>query len=170
MSKTQDKRLERRIEQAEFLWERAQVKAASAQSVLDYMVEQFNKFKEELTPEQVTATEEQIAIRQKEIEDFIMEESEEEPKEEKPVDKTPNDEKANDIKNKKETKKKEVKVSDPTPIVANESLLNNILANNFNILYSNNVSYELVQKIYFLISIILLPLLYEKQQRNQNVQ
>ena len=74
MSKTQDKRLKERIAQADFIWERAQVKAASAQSVLDYMVEQFNKFKEELTPEQVIATEEQIAIRQKEIEDFIMEE------------------------------------------------------------------------------------------------
>lgn len=72
MSKTQDKRLQRRIEQAEFLWERAQVKAASAQSVLDYMVEQFNQYKEELTPEQVTQTEEQIALRQKEIEEFIM--------------------------------------------------------------------------------------------------
>jgi hypothetical protein len=72
MSKTQDKRLQRRIEQAEFLWERAQVKAASAQSVLDYMVEQFNRFKEELTPEQITSTEEQIALRQKEIEEFIM--------------------------------------------------------------------------------------------------
>ena len=72
MSKTQDKKLQRRIEQAEFLWERAQVKAASAQSVLDYMVEQFNKFKEELTPEQITSTEEQIALRQKEIEEFIM--------------------------------------------------------------------------------------------------
>lgn len=72
MSKTQDKRLQRRIEQAEFLWERAQVKAASAQSVLDYMVEQFNRFKEELTSEQITSTEEQIALRQKEIEEFIM--------------------------------------------------------------------------------------------------
>lgn len=72
MSKTQDKKLQRRIEQAEFLWERAQVKAASAQSVLDYMVEQFNKFKEELTPEQIEQTEEQIALRQKEIQEFIM--------------------------------------------------------------------------------------------------
>ena len=72
MSKTQDKRLQRRIEQAEFLWERAQIKAASAQSVLDYMVEQFNKFKEELTPEQITETEEQIALRQKEIKEFLM--------------------------------------------------------------------------------------------------
>lgn len=74
MSKTQDKRLQRRIEQADFLWERAQIKAAGAQSVLDYMVEQFNKYKEELTPEQIKETEEQIALRQKEIEEFIMSE------------------------------------------------------------------------------------------------
>lgn len=72
MSKTQDKKLQRRIEQAEFLWERAQVKAASAQSVLDYMVEQINKYKEELTPEQVAETEDQITLRQKEIKEFIM--------------------------------------------------------------------------------------------------
>ena len=72
MSKTQDKKLQRRIEQAEFLWERAQVKAASAQSVLDYMVEQINKYKEELTAEQIEETENQIALRQKEIKEFIM--------------------------------------------------------------------------------------------------
>ena len=72
MSKTQDKKLQRRIEQAEFLWERAQVKAASAQSVLDYMVEQINKYKEELTAEQIEETETQIALRQKEIKEFLM--------------------------------------------------------------------------------------------------
>ena len=77
MSKTQDKRLERRIEQAEFLWERAQVKAASAQSVLDYMVEQFNTHKAELTEEIIAQTEEQIKLRQKEIEEFIMGEKKE---------------------------------------------------------------------------------------------
>ena len=74
MSKTQDKRLQRRIEQAEFIWKRAQIKAASAQSVLDYMVDQFNQHKEELTEEHLKQTEEQIALRQKEIEDFLMEE------------------------------------------------------------------------------------------------
>ena len=72
MSKTQDKRLQRRIEQAEYLWERAQIQAASAQSVLDYMVEQFTKHKEELQEEHVKQTEEQISLRQKEIEDFLM--------------------------------------------------------------------------------------------------
>ena len=74
MSKTQDKKLKRRIEHAEFMWEKAQIKAASAQSVLDYMVEQFNKYKEELTPEQVEQTEDQIALRQKEIQEFLMKE------------------------------------------------------------------------------------------------
>lgn len=72
MSKTQDKRLQRRIEQAEFLWERAQIKAASAQSVLDYMVEQFNAHKEELSEDIVKQTEEQISLRQNEIKEFIM--------------------------------------------------------------------------------------------------
>jgi hypothetical protein len=74
MSKTADKRLQRRVEQAEYLWEQAQIKAASAQSVLDYMVEQFNKFKSELSQEQIEQTEDQIALRQKEIKTFIMDE------------------------------------------------------------------------------------------------
>ena len=74
MSKTQDKRLKRRIEQAEFLWERAQIKAATAQSVLDYMVDQFKQHKEELQPEHIEQTEEQISLRQQEIEAFLMEE------------------------------------------------------------------------------------------------
>lgn len=72
MSKTQDKRLQRRIEQAEFLWERAQIKAAGAQSVLDYMVEQFNAHKEELPEDIVKQTEEQISLRQNEIKEFLM--------------------------------------------------------------------------------------------------
>lgn len=82
-SKTKQKREARLLEQQEFLakkrmgqiqkkWEEAQVKAASAQSVLDYMVEVFNANRKELTDEQVQETEEQIKIRQKEIEEFIM--------------------------------------------------------------------------------------------------
>ena len=77
MSKTQNKRLQRRIEQAEFLWERAQLQAASAQSVLDYMVDQFNQHKGELEEEHIKQTEEQIALRQKEIEVFLMEKKDE---------------------------------------------------------------------------------------------
>lgn len=72
MSKTADKKLQRRIEHAEYMWEQAQIKAASAQSVLDYMVEQFNKYKSELTPEQIEQTEDQIALRQKEVKEFLM--------------------------------------------------------------------------------------------------
>ena len=83
LSKTKQKREARLLEQKEFLakkrmgeiqtkWNDAQIKAASAQSVLDYMVEVFNQNKEELNDEQTKQTEEQIALRQKEIEEFLM--------------------------------------------------------------------------------------------------
>lgn len=82
-SKTQQKRESRLIEQQEFLakkrmgeiqkkWEDSQVKAASAQSVLDYMVELFTNNKQELNEQQIKETEEQIQARQKEIEEFLM--------------------------------------------------------------------------------------------------
>ena len=74
MSKTADKRLKRRVESAEYLWQQAQLKAATAQSVLDYMVDQYNKHKEELQKEHREQTEEQIALRQKEIKDYLMDE------------------------------------------------------------------------------------------------
>lgn len=76
MSKRQDKVTRRRIEHAEFLWERAQLQAAAAQSVLEYMVSQYEKHKEELTEEIVQKTEEQISLRQKELETFLMSEKE----------------------------------------------------------------------------------------------
>jgi F0F1-type ATP synthase membrane subunit b/b' len=63
---------EKRVKQLEAQWEEAQVTAASAKSVLDYMVEQFNQHKEELTEEIIKQTEEQIALRQNEIKDFLM--------------------------------------------------------------------------------------------------
>lgn len=87
VSKTKQKREARLLEQELFLkekrekqameslqkrWNEAQIKAASAQSVLDYMVEIFEKNKKELTEEQITQTKEQIKVRQKEIEEFIM--------------------------------------------------------------------------------------------------
>ena len=82
-SKTQQKREARVVEQQEFLakkrmgeiqkrWEDSQVKAASAQSVLDYMVELFTNNKQELNEQQIQETEEQIKVRQKEIEEFLM--------------------------------------------------------------------------------------------------
>ena len=83
LSKTKQKREARLLEQKEFLakkkmgeiqqkWNDAQIKAASAQSVLDYMIQVFTENKKELNEEQVSQTEEQIKIRQKEIEEFIM--------------------------------------------------------------------------------------------------
>ena len=72
MSKSEDKRFKRRVEHAEFLWERAQMKAAAAQSVLEFMIAQYEQHKEELSEEVVTQTEEQIALRKKELEDYLM--------------------------------------------------------------------------------------------------
>lgn len=63
---------EKRVQKIEAVWEEAQVKAASAQSVLDYMVDQFNQHKDELTEEQIKETEEQIALRQNDIKEFLM--------------------------------------------------------------------------------------------------
>lgn len=58
-----------RIEQR---WESAQITAASAQSVLDYMIKTYEEHKEELEKDIVEKTEEQIALRKKEIEDYLM--------------------------------------------------------------------------------------------------
>lgn len=74
MSKTADKKLKRRIEHAEYMWEQAQLKAATIQSALDYAVDQFNKHKAELDLETVEKTEDMIAQRQKEIKEFLMKE------------------------------------------------------------------------------------------------
>lgn len=76
MSKTADKRLQRRIEHAEYLWEQAQLKAATIQSALDYAVDQFNKHKAELSLEVIEQTEDMIAARQKEIKEYLMGEKE----------------------------------------------------------------------------------------------
>ena len=87
MSKKQDKIAINKAKQSDYIigskrqrieeaWEKAQIQAASAQSVLDYMVEQFNKFKDELTPEVIAQTEDQIALRQKDIKDYLMESKE----------------------------------------------------------------------------------------------
>lgn len=63
---------EKRVKKLEAEWEEAQITAASAQSVLDYMVEQYNQHKGELTEEIIAQTDEQIRLRQEEIKDFIM--------------------------------------------------------------------------------------------------
>lgn len=77
MSKTADKKLQRRIEQAEYLWEQAQLKAATIQSALDYAVDQFNKHKAELPLDIIEKTEDMIAERQKEVKELLMKEKDE---------------------------------------------------------------------------------------------
>lgn len=76
MSKTQDKRQQRKEESAEYLWEQAQIKAAGFQSVLDYAVDQFNKHKDELDEKIIADTEQQILDRQEQIKTYIMTEKE----------------------------------------------------------------------------------------------
>ena len=67
MSSTQDKRLQRKIDHAEFLWQQAQLKAALANTDLDLAVETFKD---------LTATEEQVAIQKNRIEEYLMSEKE----------------------------------------------------------------------------------------------
>lgn len=76
MSKTQDKKKERIVEHAEFLWKDAQLKAAMAKTELDLAVETFKDLNGEMTPEQIQATDEQVQIQYKRIEDFLMTEKE----------------------------------------------------------------------------------------------
>ena len=76
MSKTQDKRKQRKIEHAEFLWQQAQLHAALAKTELDLAVESFKDAVGELTEEQVKATEEKAQEQYKRIEDFLMTEKE----------------------------------------------------------------------------------------------
>ena len=82
-SKSQMKRLERQYEQEKFLkekeisriekeWEDVQIQAASAQSVLNYMLEQVEAHKDELEADIITKTEEQVSLRRKEIEELLM--------------------------------------------------------------------------------------------------
>lgn len=76
MSKTQDKRLQRKNEHAEFLWNEAQLKAAMAKTQLDIAVETFKDLNKEMTEEQIKATEEQTQIQYQRIEEYLMSEKE----------------------------------------------------------------------------------------------
>jgi hypothetical protein len=87
MSNRQNKIEINKAEQQDFLrgkernaiekrWEEAQIKAATMQSVLDYMVEQYEAHKTELSEEIVNQTENQINLRRSEIKDFLMSEKE----------------------------------------------------------------------------------------------
>lgn len=72
MSKSKDKKKKNLIDQAEFLWERAQVQAAGAQKNLDIAVETFKNFIGEMPEDQVKLTEQKIAEQQETIKDFLM--------------------------------------------------------------------------------------------------
>jgi Mg/Co/Ni transporter MgtE len=76
MSKTQDKRLQRKQEHAEFMWQQAQLKAALAKTNLDLAVETFKDLNKEMTQEQIQATQEQTEIQYKRIEEYLMSEKE----------------------------------------------------------------------------------------------
>lgn len=72
MSKTQDKKLKNKIEHAEFLWNDAQMRAAMMQQTLQIAVGEFETHKEELEAEVIKTVEEQIELRKKDIETFLM--------------------------------------------------------------------------------------------------
>ena len=76
MSKTQEKRKQRKEEHAEFLWNQAQLKAALIKNQLDIAVQTFKELSGEMTEEQVKATEEQTQIQYKRVEEYIMSEKE----------------------------------------------------------------------------------------------
>ena len=76
MSITQDKRKQRKIEHAEFLWKQAQLKAALAKTELDLAIETIKDAMGELTEDQVKATEEKAQEQHKRIEEYLMSEKE----------------------------------------------------------------------------------------------
>jgi hypothetical protein len=76
MSKTQDKKKQRKEEHAEFLWNQAQLKAALIKNQLDLAVQTFKELSGEMTEEQIKATEEQTQIQYKRVEEYVMSEKE----------------------------------------------------------------------------------------------
>ena len=76
MSNTQEKKLKRKHEHAEFMWQQAQLKSALAKTDLDLAVETFKDLNEEMTEQQVKETQEQVQIQYKRIEEYLMSEKE----------------------------------------------------------------------------------------------
>jgi hypothetical protein len=72
MSKTQDKKLKNKIEHAEFLWNDAQMRAAMMQQTLQIAIGEFETHKDELEAEVIKTVEEQIELRKRDIETFLM--------------------------------------------------------------------------------------------------
>jgi len=74
MSKTQDKKQQNKVEHAEFLWNDAQMRAAVMQQTLGIAIGEFEEHHEELDEEVVTQIKQQINLRKKDIQDFLMSE------------------------------------------------------------------------------------------------
>lgn len=72
MSKTHEKRQQRLTEHAEFLWKDAQMRAAMIQQVLDIAIAEWEEHKDELSDDINKQTEEHIAARKSELEQFLM--------------------------------------------------------------------------------------------------
>ena len=72
MSKTQDKRLQNKTEHAEYLWNDAQMRAAMMQQTLAIAIGEFETHQEELDDEVVVQIKQQIELRKKDIETFLM--------------------------------------------------------------------------------------------------
>lgn len=72
MSKTQDKKLKNKIEHAEFLWNDAQMRAAMMQQTLQIAIGEFETHKDELEADVIKTVEEQIELRKRDIETFLM--------------------------------------------------------------------------------------------------
>lgn len=72
MSKTQDKKIKNKIEHAEFLWEEAQMRAALLQQTLDIAIHEFEAHQDQLEDEVIVQVKQQIELRQKDIETYLM--------------------------------------------------------------------------------------------------
>lgn len=72
MSKTQDKKLKNKTEHAEFLWNQAQMKAAAMAQILDIAIAEFEEHQDELEADIVEKIKEQIEIRKKDLETYLM--------------------------------------------------------------------------------------------------
>lgn len=76
MSKTQEKRIKRKTDHAEYVWKQAQLRAALAKTELDLAIETFKDAMGELTEDQVKETEDKAQEQYKRIEEYLMTEKE----------------------------------------------------------------------------------------------
>lgn len=72
MSKTQDKRLQTKVDHAEYLWKQAQLKAAMAKTELDLAFEVVKDLNKDLTEEQMQEIKAQLELQYKNIETYLM--------------------------------------------------------------------------------------------------